>query len=473
MLTTKVKQTIKRFGMLKPGDRVVVAVSGGPDSVCLLSILQALAKDFDLTLHIAHLDHMFRGRESAGEALFVEGLAKKLGIPASVKTIDVPAFCRERGVSPQEGARTVRYDFLHGVATAVGASRIATGHTADDQAETFIMRLLRGAGVAGLSSIPPVRDDIIRPLIEVTRSEVLNYMKEAGLEFMTDPSNAKPLYLRNKIRLAVLPVLKQYNPRIVQRLALEAALLRDEDEAVETYLEALSSRMIRQGKDGVVFKREPFNALPQAFKRRLFRNAVDLADGGFAGLPRLSRGLSSIQVDEALAFMSTARTGRTFDLPCRLTVEREYEKFILSVKGVAQSVSHTLALPGTTTVPELGLQIKTKISDAAGGEPEAANYLWQAKFDYDKILFSVILRTRLRGDRFCPAGMGGRSKKLQDFFVDGKIPRRKRDSVPLLVSGNDILWVIGLRTDERYLPRPDTKSVLVVQIKPLGARTEE
>jgi tRNA(Ile)-lysidine synthase len=230
--------------------------------------------------------------------------------------------------------------------------------------------------------------------------------------------------------------------------------------------------MISREKDSVVLKREPFNALPQAFKRRLFRKAIDLADGGFADQPRLSRGLSSVQVDEALAFMSSARTGRAFDLPCRLTIEREYEKFFVSVKNAAQSITHPLALPGTTSVPELGFQIEAKMSSVIGGETESANYLWQAEFDYDKILSSLTLRTRLHGDRFCPAGMGGRSKKLQDYFVDKKIPRRKRDSVPLLVSGDDILWVIGLRTDERYLPQPDTRSVLVMQIKPLGLKSE-
>jgi len=223
----KVRRTIEKHSMLSPGDLVVVAVSGGPDSVCLLSVLNAFARELDLSLHVAHLDHMFRGAASAEEAAFVADLAKDLGIPATVERFDVPAFCRERGLSPQEGARKVRYGFLKQVAHDAEAARIATGHTADDQAETFLMRLVRGAGVSGLSAIPPVRDNIIRPLIDVTREAVLEHLRSTHREFRTDPTNAKPLYARNRFRQEVLPVLKRFNPRIVETLAREAALLRE------------------------------------------------------------------------------------------------------------------------------------------------------------------------------------------------------------------------------------------------------
>jgi len=348
--------------MLKPGDRVIVAVSGGPDSVCLLSVLQALAKDLDLALHVAHLDHMFRGKESADEALFVAGLAKKSGVPAIIEKVDVPAFCREQGLSSQEGARRARYGFLQRVALETGAERIATGHTADDQAETFIMRLMRGAGVSGLSAIPPVRENIIRPLIETTRDDILEYLRQNMLEFATDPSNAKPMYTRNKIRLDVLPVLKRFNPRIIETLSSEAALLRDEDEAMEACLATLSPNVISREKTGVILSREKFNALPQAFKRRLLRKAVDLVVAEPSGLSSPeTQALSSVQIDEVLAFMSTARTGRAMHLPLNLTIERSYEKFIVSPQAVVQDFSRALALPGTTAIPEIGVEVETNV----------------------------------------------------------------------------------------------------------------
>jgi tRNA(Ile)-lysidine synthase len=462
MLAANVKKTIERFHMLSPGDRIVVAVSGGPDSVCLLSVLHALAEELDLILHIAHLDHLFRGKESADEALFVAALAKKMGIPATIEKIDVPAFCHEQGLSSQEGARIARYEFLNTVAKSIKASRIATGHTADDQAETLIMRLLRGAGVSGLSAIPPIRGAVVRPLIEITRAEVLEYLKEAGLEFKTDPSNIKPVYTRNRIRMDILPVLKQFNPRIVETLAAEAALLREENEAVEIYLESISSGVINTNKNEIALIRGRFNALPRAFRRRLLRKAAAMAGEG--------PDLSLTQTDEALDFMTTASTGRALHLPCGLMLVREYDTFVLSQPTPSSSLSRALILPGVTRVPELGIQIDTMIVGPDADTRTAGNYLWQAVFDYDRIGPDLIIRIRKRGDRFFPAGMAGKSKKLQDYFVDRKIPQRKRDSTPLLVSGDDILWVIGHRTDGRFLPGPETKKVLFIGIK---ERTEE
>jgi tRNA(Ile)-lysidine synthase len=458
MLLEKVKLTIDRFGMLKAGERVLVAVSGGPDSVCLLSVLLSLSTELGISLHIAHLDHMFRGRESADESLFLERLAEKLGTPVTIEQFDVPAFCRERGVSSQAGAREVRYGFLHRVAETIGASRIATGHTAEDQAETFLMRLLRGAGVTGLSAIPPVRENIIRPLIEVTRDDVLEYLKSSGLEYVSDPSNSKPVYTRNRIRMEVLPVLKRFNPRIVETLAFTADLLRDEDEAAEACLSTVATKVIVQEDNHVALKREEFNALPQAYKRRMLRKAVALTGAN-------SKGMSSVQVRDVIAFMAAAQTGRTMHMPYGLIIEREYEKFVIRFETTAKGFSYTLNISGVTLIPELGMEVDASVCDDIPAETNVKNYRWQALFDYDKISPLLTMRNRRSGDWFCPLGMGGKSKKLQDYFVDEKIPRLERDTVPILVSGDDVLWVVGLRTDNRFLPGKATKRLLVVQVR--------
>lgn len=480
MLSTKVKATVRRFKMLDAGDRVLVAVSGGPDSVCLLSVLHELSEDMDLTLHVAHLDHMFRGKESAGDALFVADLAGRLGVPATLERIDVPAFCRERGLSSQAGAREARYAFLSRVAEEVGAGRIATAHTASDQAETFLMRLMRGAGVSGLSAIPPKRDNIIRPLIESTREDVLAYLNSRGLPFASDSSNVKPLYTRNRIRLEALPVLKRFNPRIIETLAAEAALLRDENEAVEAHLALVAEAAVLREEEAVSVKRDAFDTLPPAFRRRLFRKIATLS-----GVEPSA--LSFGAIDDALSFMLSAQTGKTMNVLPGLAVTREYNRFVFSAPPAHSSFSRTLAVPGATAVEEPGLEVVVDVraygtlpfelhhgtghETAAGrmGEQEQGpsweNYRWQAEFDYDKIGPLLTLRSRRPGDRFCPAGMGGRSKKLQDFFVDEKVPRRKRDTVPLLCSGDDILWVMGLRTDGRFLAGPGTRRVLAVRVR--------
>lgn len=458
MLTAKINQTIERFHMLKPGDVIVVAVSGGPDSICLLSLLHELSGELGISLHVAHLDHMFRGKESAEEALFVKNVAEKLGIPATIEKRDVPGFCKERGVSPQEGARTVRYQFLQEVAKKTNATRIATGHTADDQGETFLMRLIRGAGPGALSSIPPIRENIIRPLIETTRDEIMAYLKENGIDFRTDPSNAKPIYTRNRIRLSLLPVLKEFNPKVVEALAAEAALLRDENEAVEIAISEITSRTLHRENDTVTITREPFLALPKAFQRKLFRKAVDLA-----GIdPSL---LSMVQIEKTLLFIATAQTGRRLELLHGVCVEREYEKFILSCGTMRSVFSFSISIPGITVIPELGFSVEGKVFESSDREELGENYLWQAEFDYDKIQFPLAIRSRGEGDWFCPAGMGGKSKKLQDYFVDEKIPRRKRDTVPLLVCGSDIAWIVGFRTDNRFLTDAGTKKRLFIGIK--------
>ena len=444
--------------MTAPGDRVLVAVSGGPDSVCLLNVLQALAKELELTLHIAHLDHMFRGEESADEALFVENLGEKLNIPVTREAIDVPAYCRERGLSPQEGAREVRYDFFRRVAAAAGSQRIATGHTADDQAETFLLRLLRGAGAPGLSAIPPVREDIIRPLIEVTRNEVISYVKAENLAFVNDPTNEKPVYTRNRIRMEVLPILKQFNPRIVETLAAEAALLRDENDAVEAFLSTIAETAIMHGEESLSVKKDAFETLPPAFRRRLFRKMVNLVGAE----PTL---LSHGRIDDALLFMTAAQTGRAMNLPGSLILSREYDRFIFSRPVTQSAFTRTISSPGETDIPELGLEVRAFLNDDQKSQFDETNYFWQAEFDYDKIGSLLQLRNRQSGDWFCPSGMEGKRKKLQDYFVDEKVPRRKRDSIPLLCSGDHILWVVGLRTDERFLPGPETRRILTVTVK--------
>jgi tRNA(Ile)-lysidine synthase len=466
MMLTKIKETIASYSLLNPGDRVVVAVSGGPDSVCLLDTLHALSAELGISLHVAHLDHCFRGEESAEDALFVEKLARTLGLPVTVGKVDVPAYCRERGLSPQAGARKVRYGFLQQVVRDAGASRLATGHTADDQAETLLMRLLRGAGVSGLSAIPPVRQNIIRPLIEVTREEVLEHLRARGLDFRTDPSNAKQVYTRNRIRMEVLPVLKRFNPRIVGTLAAEAAFLRDEDEAMEAHCAAVAAGIITEDRNAVTVKRPEFLAQLPALRRRLLRKALALAGVDPAGL-------SLVRTDEALAFMNTARSGRTMHPVRGLCLERQYDRFLIGPAAAANSFSRMLAVPGLTAVPELGLDVELFVAKGATADKDAENYLWQANFDYDKISPYLTLRNRRPGDRFCPSGMGGRHKKLQDFFVDGKVPRLQRDRVPLLCAGENILWLVGLRTDERFLAQQDTKNVLVARIRTAACETPD
>lgn len=453
----KLRRTIEKHAMVRPHDIVLVAVSGGPDSVCLLSALHQLSLEYHFKISVAHLDHQFRGAESADDARFVAELAARFCVPATIESVDAPRYCREHGLSNQQGAREVRYRFLEQLADKLGASRIATGHTADDQAETLLMRLIRGAGPAGLASIPPVRDAIIRPLLCVTRAEVMRYLSDQNLPFRTDSSNLKPCYTRNRIRQEVMPVLRGFNPRIVETLAAEAAMLREEDHAITAWLLGIVEMRTCEDSDAVSIKRDVFETLPVAFQRRLLRLLL-----GQVGeeVSVLSRG----QLEGALAFMCTAPTGARHRVTHRIELAREYNRFLLYVPTTPISFRRELLLPGTTAIPEAGVMVETAFADPCDDGQNRGNYRWQAAFDYDKIAAPIFARARRPADRFCPAGMRGRHKKLQDFFVDARVPRRKRDAIPLLCAGDDILWVVGLRTDERFIATPMSKNVLHVRV---------
>jgi tRNA(Ile)-lysidine synthase len=465
MLINKVKNTAAKYSMLKNGDRVVVAVSGGPDSICLLNALHVLSDELNLSLHVAHLDHMFRGSQSAEEAMFVAEQAKKLGLSCTVEKIDVPAFCGRRGLSAQAGAREIRYEFLSRVAADVRATRIATGHTASDQAETFLLRLIRGAGLHGLSGIPARRENVIRPLIMSTREEILDYLRTNDIEYVVDPSNSKPVYTRNRVRNVLLPVLKQFNPRIIETLAAEAELLREENEAAESRLTEITAGILERQGDSVLIKRDEFNSLPLVYRRRLLRKSVERAG-------RDPARLSSVQIQEALEFMAAAQTGRALRLIHGLRLAREYDLLIVRPDAGSKQYSRDITVPGMTIIPELDIIVETVILDrmksGTGDNLDSVgqeNNFWQASFDYDKISPEIRVRNRLPGDWFCPAGMAGKSKKLQDFFVDSKVPRSRRDSILLVTSGEDILWVTGFRIDERFLPVTGTRRILAIQVR--------
>lgn len=460
MLTAKVKETLQKYSMLDPGDTVLVAVSGGPDSICLLSILHGLSRELNLSLHIAHLDHMFRGEESAREAVFVTETARTLDVPATVEKFDVPSYCRERGVSAQVGAREVRYAFLRKVSRRIGARRIALGHTATDQAETLVMRMLRGAGTAALSGIPPVRNEIIRPLIETTREYILDYLRASDLDYVTDSSNMKLIYMRNRVRLEIMPVFKKFNPEIVNTLASETAILRDDNEALEQYLSGIWSTVVTPGVNSMQISKKAFDALLPALKRRLLRKAVTNLTGD-------ADQLSYSQVEDALRFMNSAQTGRTMHLVAGITLERQYGSFSMGPEPEALPFSVPLDVPGVTNLPALGLQFGTKLV-ADSYIPDEENYYWLAVIDYDKIDVPLRVRSKQPGDWFCPSGMGGKRKKLQDYFVDEKVPKRARDMVPIISSGSNVVWIVGMRTDERFLPGSRTKQRLIIGVSKKG-----
>lgn len=454
-----VLETIKKYNLLAPGDRVVVAVSGGPDSVALAHVLCQLKEEFKLTLHFAHLNHMFRGAEADRDARSVEELARNLGVSCTVTKENVPAFASAHRLSAQAAARQVRYNFLEQVRGSIKGTKIATGHHADDQVETILMNILRGTGPEGLSGIPPKREDIyIRPMIGVAREEIEAYCRENGLTFLQDTSNLKPVYLRNRIRLELLPQLaKDYNPGIRMSLLRLGQIMRDENGFMEAHTLELWDRLVisRTGSE-VIFNLAGFLVIHPAVQRRLLRMAWTAAYGD-------ERDLGFIHVEQILDFLQDGVTGGVIELPRHILLEKSYDCFRLTADGVEQeevNFCYELEIPGSTFVFELGVIIEAEVAEfwpGIAGKDE----IW---VDFEKLGMPLMVRTRRPGDRFWPLNGAG-SKKLKEFFIDEKVPRALRDKIPIVTTGEEIVWVGGIRSDDRWRITDKTRKYLHLKIK--------
>ena len=455
MVFPKVKKIIERYNMFSPGDRVLVGVSGGPDSVCLLHILNRCRKDMALSLHVVHINHGIRKRESKREEKFVSHLAGRMGLPITVKSLDVPSYARRKKLTVEEAARDMRYSALEQLAGKLNAKKIALGHTASDQVETVLMHLLRGSGPQGLSGIPPVRKlgstAVVRPLIEVNREEILNYLKKNKLTFCLDSSNRKTEYFRNRIRLKLLPLLrKNYNENIDGALLRLSEILKEENAYWERVVERVLGKVVSWEAEKILIDFKRFLRYNVIVQRRVLYRL-------FGGIVSLS------QIEAIRSLAQKSSQGKRVYLGKRFSVRKEGDFLIFSSSPERRfkKFNYPLRVPGKNEIEGLDLTLNTRIVDFRPVSDKGAN---TAYFDVDKINFKkLLLRNRREGDRFRPFGLRG-TKKLSDFFIDRKIPRRLRDRVPLLVEGEDILWVVGIRRADKARITEDTKKILEVRV---------
>lgn len=448
---TRVRRTIDERGLLSGGERVVVAVSGGPDSLALLHALNRLAPDYKLTLHVAHFDHRLREGSDA-DARFVVRHARGLGIPVTAGVAD--SIERLRGRSPEEAARIRRSRFLHEVAREVGAARIATGHTLDDQAETVVMNAFAGAGRRGLSGIPPRRWWYVRPLIDVRRSDVEAFCRALRLRPRHDPTNDTDDFLRNVVRHRVLPMLAgTLDVRLPESLARAADVLRDEDYYLDDA--AAEAAGVEGDSDGGRVRVDRLREIPPALQRRTVRL---LARAGNVNL-------SAEQTEAVRALALDGRTGARLDLPGRLSALVEYGFLVVgpSPSPPAPRAAVGLEVPGRTDLSAWGLHARAVIGE---DRPER----WPdgrvtCVLDADRVSFPLRVRRWHSGDRFRPFGMA-RSKKVGDFFTDEKVPGSRRAQVPLVVdSQGSILWIVGHRMDDRAKVTGQTRRFLWLSVK--------
>ena len=465
-LEAQVVEAVRRCG-LEPGDLLVVAVSGGPDSLALLHALVRTCGKTSLRLHAAHLDHGLRGEESQADAAFVSKICRGLGLDLTSDKVDTGAFRNTYRLSLEDAARRLRYGFLARVAAELGARAVAVGHTMDDQAETVLMNIVRGAGLTGLrgmseSTVRRIEGSdvyLARPFLTgVSRTDTTGYCEALGLEPRHDSSNSSLLMLRNRIRHEMMPSLALINPRVrdsVLRLSVSA---RRDLEYIERAVDAVWPNVAEVRSGCLVVDRDAFAELDAALGAHLLRRVVGLASGGLADL-----GLR--HVDEMLD-MLRGRAGRSMDLPGGLVFSVGYRTSTVAPAGLdtcplPRLVGETdVEVPGETAVG--GWRV---IADVESGKREVQADEMCAAISSRAATSGLRVRTRHPGDRFQPLGMAG-TKKLQDFMVDCRIDRLWRDRIPLVVGDLGIVWVVGWRLAEWARPKGTGDDVTLRFIPP-------
>ncbi len=475
LVLAAIRRLQRQQHLVNPGDTLVVAVSGGQDSLCLLHSMALLRGRLGINLHVAHVDHMLRGAASEADAEFVRSTAEGLGLPCTVVKGDVPRYRRQHRLSEEVAARYVRYQLLARIVVQVGGTAVALAHTADDSVETVLINFIRGTGPRGLAGMAPIQVlethrlgplypppspqlamlpgqvRLIRPLLRLARTTTAAYCAENGLVPRTDVSNLSIAYLRNRVRLHLLPVLETYNPGFRGTILRVSEVFRDEAEIVETSVRQVLPSVVREEDGTVVFSLASWQRLATGLQRHLLRWAVERLTGSVEALV-------VGQVEEMRRFLAEAPPFRQMGLRGNLCLTKEPKSFRLSVQ-VARPTPPRLPgeiavqVPGRTRLDGLGWVQAEVLSGPEALDTARASFTrkepFEAWLDADKVSFPLHARTRRPGDRFIPLGLG-KPKKLQDFMVDERVPEFERDSIPLIVSPGGIVWVVGLRIDDRF-----------------------
>ncbi len=455
-LKEKVLQAITRYALLRAGERVLVAVSGGQDSLTLLGILHELAPELQIELAVAHLHHGLRGEAADADQQYVRELAETLKLPFVTEKINVAAQAAQKKISLEEAGRQARYDFLERAAAAQHCQKIALGHTATDRAETLLINLLRGTGIYGLRSIPPRRGQIIRPLILASRDETAAYCQRQQWTPRFDQTNADLSFLRNRLRLVLWPILKQEaGPGLEEALCRAAEHLWEEVEWTEPIVE----EALKAAQQGEGLSAQALQKMAPGLRYRVLRHFLAQAGHPLANM--------SQERWEALeAFVLQGGTGRRLELPGGWSVELIYDRihlreFVQNQPAANEQQQIVLFVPGEAELPD-GQRIQATLSEnkPAAFPPAQAR---ESVLDAERAGMCLLVRRPYPGDRFLPLGMQ-QSKKLQDFFVDNKVPPQARRPWLVTRADGEILWIVGHRISEIACVKEQTKRFLWLRL---------
>lgn len=456
--------TIDKYNLIEKDDNIVLGLSGGPDSMALLYVLLAFKKKIDFNLLIAHINHGVRGAEALKDEMFVKDISYSLDLPFFSTRVDMVALAKKEGISAEEAGRKLRYGFFREILKSKGTGKIAVAHNKKDQAETLLMRIMRGTGIDGLKGMEFQTDDIIRPILDVDRWEIEKYIEDENIDTVLDKTNLETIYTRNKVRLELIPYIEEnFNPNIIDTLfrlsenaSLDSKFL--EEYSAKRYTSSLKSK----SESSIVFKYDKFKREDEAIKRRIIRKAI-------LDLRNTLQGIEEIHISSVVDLFDKRETGKRIDLPGDMLARVSYSDLIVEKvqdrdSGVdARLASEYLLKLGKNVLEDWNLEIYLELVEKKDIDFKKTSRNIRY-FDYNKIVGDMLIRKRTCGDRFNPFGMKG-SKKLKDYFIDEKIPRQVRDKTPLFVDEKNIIWVIGYRTSEIYRITRETSRFLKVEIR--------
>ncbi|SFH73499.1 tRNA(Ile)-lysidine synthase [Tindallia magadiensis] len=446
-------------------DHIVVGFSGGADSVCLLHALFQLADTYRLQIVAAHLNHNLRGMDSNEDATFAMNFARRHQITCVVKSVDIAKRSKEEGVSLETAGRMSRYQFFEEVAEKIGANKIALAHHQNDQAETVLMNLIRGAGLEGLSGMPMARDKIIRPLLHCQRDQIEEYCRYWELPYQIDQSNQETEYFRNKVRLELIPKMKEYQPNFIESVGKASILLEQDRQYIEEKVEEAYSEVLCYKTDKVIsINRSKLIQYHPSIVSRIIRKA-------YVFFNTSEQTISFDQLHHVVSLLNQKKTEKEVQLPGNIRAVFKADEINIgrkedieksdSVETMEKAIP--LKIPGITRLFPQNGYIRCDVFNVGKMKNRGKDPYCQY-FDFDQLPEPMVIRNRREGDRLKPIGMNG-SKKLKDFFIDQKIPVEKRNAIPLIASENEILWVVGHRISELVKVTQKTKKVLKIQFR--------
>lgn len=457
-LKKEVLSIVKEYSLINKDENIVVGVSGGPDSMALLYVLLEIKDEIGFNIHIAHINHGVRGVAADNDQLFVERIARQLDLPYHTKNVDMIVYGKEKGISAEEAGRELRYGFFREILQSYGGGKIAVAHNMNDQAETLLMRFIRGTGIDGLKGMEFILGDIIRPILGIRRNEIEDYIKDNNIETVLDHTNLMPIYTRNKVRLELIPYIEEnFNPNIINTLWRTSTISMVDSNFLEKHSKERYNEIVKkQDKDTVILDGKKFLEEDRSIQQRIIRSAILKINNSL-------QGISEPQISNILNLFLTFNTGKQCHISSNIVGRTSYEDFIIEKNGIKEEKDYLyeINLVGITSIKDLGYSFDVGIITKE--EFENIDKIKNTTcFNFDIIKGNLKIRNRKNGDKIIPFGMNG-TKKIKDYFIDEKIPKELRDKIPLLVDDENILWVVGYRTSEKYKVNEDTKRVLVIK----------